>query len=277
MAMSLVQAWVLPHPLLRKHIDRYWISSGPAGMALPSLFPGTGVEVFFHLGRPFVVSPVNGGAQDAPSAHLGYLRSRPLTVRADSDFSFLSVRVRSGGLRHLCPVLPACGIDYPLSVEDVWGRNAADIGYRLMAAPTLNEQAALLDTWLLACLERFARHDPVIDHAVERLYYDHAAIRIEEVSAALGLGRRQLERLFKSAIGCSPKAFQRTARFQHTLRELTLSGGCRYLDVALAHGFYDQAHFIREFESFVGESPSRFFASQRMASHFYNASLRRCT
>jgi AraC-like DNA-binding protein len=271
---SLVHDWTLPHPALRAHVDRYWTSVGAAGTLLPTLLPGTGVELFFHLGQPFVTLGA-AGTRLAPRAHLGYLRSRPMRLRADAGFEVVAVRIRSGALRHLCPALPAGGADDPLAAAELWGHELDIVADRLCEAGTLAARARVLDAWLLGCLEAHAASEGWIDRAVDDLYYRHADARIDALAADCGFSRRHFERRFKLAIGCSPKAFQRVARFQHTMRELTLGGGARYLDAALAHGFYDQAHFIREFESFVGEQPGHFLADQRGRSHFYNASLPR--
>jgi AraC-like DNA-binding protein len=67
--------------------------------------------------------------------------------------------------------------------------------------------------------------------------------------------------VFESVVGLTPKRFARVRRFQRVLRQMRQGADVRWTDVALACGYYDQAHFIREFEAFAGLNPSRYRAA----------------
>ena len=69
---------------------------------------------------------------------------------------------------------------------------------------------------------------------------------------------RQFQNMIKRSTGVSPKYFQRTARFQYTLRKLLSNSPNNFLNIALDHGYYDQAHFIKDFKQFTGETPEKF-------------------
>lgn len=75
----------------------------------------------------------------------------------------------------------------------------------------------------------------------------------------VGLGIRQLRRIYNYYIGTTPKAFSNVVRFQHILNAKpslqSLKTNKIYYDV----GFYDQAHFIKSFKAFYGVSPSQAF------------------
>lgn len=74
-----------------------------------------------------------------------------------------------------------------------------------------------------------------------------------------GLSPRQLRRVFNYYIGTTPKAFSKVVRFQHFLNmkpsSQTLKANKLFFDV----GFYDQAHFIKDFKTFYGVTPSQAF------------------
>lgn len=267
-------AWTLPHPRLRPYVDRYWTGRGAAGTPLPALLPGTGAELMWHLARPFLLALDGATWARAPQAHVGYLRSQPLHLAADADFAFISVRIRTGALRHFCPQPMSDNVDSVLAADALWGASATTLGARLMEAPDLHARARLVDDWMLACLERFGNADRLIEDASAQLYYHPAHLALDALPRRYDLSLRQFERRFKAAIGCSPKTYQRMARFHKTVRDLMLSRTTEYLDLALTHGYYDQAHFIREFSGFVGQTPARFLKTAHSMSHFYNPSLR---
>ncbi len=74
-----------------------------------------------------------------------------------------------------------------------------------------------------------------------------------------GLSPRQLRRVFNFYIGTTAKSFSNVVRFQHILNanfsKQTLKQSKLYFDV----GFFDQAHFIKNFKTFYGVTPSEAF------------------
>ncbi|MBC8082760.1 MAG: AraC family transcriptional regulator [Hymenobacter sp.] len=94
----------------------------------------------------------------------------------------------------------------------------------------------------------------------------------------LGISGRYLERLFGQAVGVSPKYFCRIIRFQQTFRWLERTDSLTA--VAATCGYYDQAHFIRDFRHFTGTTPSAFrrasgpistaFLAETSSSYLYN-------
>ncbi|UYZ64745.1 AraC family transcriptional regulator [Hymenobacter weizhouensis] len=79
---------------------------------------------------------------------------------------------------------------------------------------------------------------------------------LDSLVRKLGVSHRYLEQLFACRVGVSPKYFCRIIRFQQTFRWLAREP--RLTAVALACGYYDQAHFIRDFRHFTGSTPSAF-------------------
>ena len=251
-----------PSAELSPYIERYWSWESEAGDPLPTLLPGTGHDVFFHAETPFRGAPGR--------AHLLCVRTRPWPLEAAGRVAFTAVRFRMGALRHFCRAGAEELIDRSVAVEDLWGLEGRRWAGRILAAPDPQTRLDLLNGQLARWLRACRRGDGWVDAAAGRLYRGHAECRIEAVAAEMSIGRRQMERGFRAALGMSPKGFQRLARFQQTARELLLSKSAAGLDAALAHGYYDQSHFIREFESFAKVAPGAFLTPRNFMSHFYN-------
>src|SRR5262249_18009210 len=78
-------------------------------------------------------------------------------------------------------------------------------------------------------------------------------VRVTELAAAIGLGERQLRRVFLDLAGVTPKVYARGVRLQ---RALALVGPQpSWAAVAVAAGYYDQAHMIDEFHQLAGATP----------------------
>jgi AraC-like DNA-binding protein len=94
------------------------------------------------------------------------------------------------------------------------------------------------------------------------------AININDVLQIANISERSLERYFKNYIGLSPKFYSRVIRFSNIFN-LVQKNSFNWLDVAYIAGFYDQAHFIKNFKEFTGEEPSKYgFEDINMANFF---------
>jgi AraC family L-rhamnose operon regulatory protein RhaS len=78
-----------------------------------------------------------------------------------------------------------------------------------------------------------------------------------ELAASTGLTYRQLSRLFRREIGCTPWAALRAIRMREACR-LLHSSALSVKEIAGQCGFGDVSHFVREFERLYGASPRRF-------------------
>ena len=75
------------------------------------------------------------------------------------------------------------------------------------------------------------------------------------------ISKRFTER-FRSTVGLTPKTYARVRRFQTTLRRIAQPGDIDWADIALACGYYDQAHFNHDFRAFSGINPSTYLAKK---------------
>ncbi len=80
---------------------------------------------------------------------------------------------------------------------------------------------------------------------------------LDELVDLMDVSRRQTDRLAKYYFGASPKALQRKYRALHTLTRMSLGADSTWWEEN-GHGFYDQSHFIKEFKTFVGATPTQF-------------------
>lgn len=133
---------------------------------------------------------------------------------------------------------------------------------RIAEARSDREAADLVASFLLSLAERSRRPvHPAVAAAARRLLAGHGSERVERIADALGISRRQLERLFRLQIGLPPKRFASLARFDWVVRHLEARAS--WTDLALEAGYADQAHLIRSFADFAGTTP------ERHVSHFF--------
>ncbi|GAA2646883.1 AraC family transcriptional regulator [Paractinoplanes durhamensis] len=148
-----------------------------------------------------------------------------------------------------------------LTLDDLPGAHAAELPERLAQAPDRSSRFRLLDELLAARLgSGRAGGDGtatggagVAGAAWRRLQQSGGRLRIGELAAELGVGRRGLERDFRGSFGLSPGAVGRIARFQRALR--LIGDGVGLAEVAAAGGYADQPHLTRETRAMAGVTP----------------------
>ena len=80
-------------------------------------------------------------------------------------------------------------------------------------------------------------------------------LRPSDIAGQLGISKRQLERLFRSKIGVSPKSYYVKMRLQKA-RSLLLQTDPRVAEVACACGFGSLPHFSKSSHREFGVAPS---------------------
>lgn len=262
-----------PHPLLRPYVDRFWSweCGRDESIALPVLLPGTGAEIFFHYSTPFQYVTDTTAPAALPPSHLLCIRRRPLPLVPQRNIGFVAIRLRAGRLGRITAMPARELLDQQWPVEALWGGAGRDLAEQLAAAGDFPRRVALLECFLLQRLEDGCA-DRLTEAAVDRLYRGPHAANIDLLAESLGVGRRQLERRFLAQEGLAPAAFRRLVRFQKGVRRLMLEPQLSVLNVALDHGYYDQAHFCRDFKTLSGQSPAQHLAVARRMTHFYNTS-----
>jgi AraC-like DNA-binding protein len=146
-----------------------------------------------------------------------------------------------------------------VELEDLIGPVAGELAERLAEAP---DWATRIDLFERAIAARVLAAPPVsseLEWAWERLLESDGAAPIGELAAELGWSRRHLAVRFRDELGMPPKALARLLRFERAVKRLR--AGDELADLALDAGYYDQAHFNRDFRAFAGTTPTAFLAA----------------
>ena len=79
-----------------------------------------------------------------------------------------------------------------------------------------------------------------------------------QVEEKCGVGTRSLQRLFERYVGVSPKWVLSRYRMHDVVTDLDAGYGGSLADLAAKYGWFDQAHFTREFTDLVGVPPGAY-------------------
>lgn len=148
-----------------------------------------------------------------------------------------------------------------VELDDVFGRDTRLLVERLATTADWGERFDLLDAALLARLAAGPEAAPEVSHAWRLLAGAGGALPVSSIATEVGWSQGHLVRRFTQQIGLTPKAAARVLRFHRAVGRLAHEGADPGA-VAVACGFYDQAHLNREFRALSGTTPGQVAAAR---------------
>jgi len=147
-------------------------------------------------------------------------------------------------------------------VDDKWR-----LREKLLEAKTESEWLAHLEIFLEMKLKNFEA-DTVSSKIANSIINSPTTQEFKNIVSSIGFTRRRIEQRFLETTGLPMGFFVRKVRFQKAVNLLRVE--CQHPLTAIGYqaGYYDQAHFIREFKEFSGLSPSKFLKETSQMKEF---------
>jgi AraC-like DNA-binding protein len=126
------------------------------------------------------------------------------------------------------------------------------------------DQAAMVECADQFFCVRLPEPDPTIatiNRIIDAIIADRAIKKVDQVARRFGLTKRTLQRIFSQYVGVSPKWVIKRYRLQEAAEQLDESGAVDWPRLALELGYFDQAHFIKDFKMLVGRTPAEYARS----------------
>ncbi len=221
------------------------------------------LESRYSLAEPFFYRGVADGCVDIIT-HSDYpYNARIIGFSSTYNLFPLGTSFKYIGIRFLPAAFPSvfdiCALELSERLQEfdmVLPEVTRQLGHIFSVSSEMNQTKRLLDDYFLLAFKRFSvTHDYRLNKALG-LIYDSRGNLSTQRDLDVGLSSRQLRRLFEFYLGDSPKTFSRVIRFQKMLNARPSYESLKKLKFYYDYGYYDQAHFIKEFKTFYGVSPA---------------------
>lgn len=144
-------------------------------------------------------------------------------------------------------------------LDTFWQARAHDLYCRLLEAKSPAERFHIVEQALLVQLARYQARHRAIGFALSAFHSTPHMQTVKQVVNQIGLSPTRFIQVFSEEIGLTPKLYCRVLRFQEALRLSVQRGATNWADIALSCGYYDQSHFINDFQELAGISPTLYF------------------
>jgi AraC-like DNA-binding protein len=250
-----------PAPPLRPFVERYqgYRQLGyPAGIhkGLPSQY----LTFIISFDQPVALEAgPDGSGGGSWWAFVGGLHHAAATIVHDGNQHGIQISVTPFGARALFGVPAGAMAGEVVHLDELLGTTAHELADRLAATASWDRRFDILDEVLLRATELgdATAPPPEVVEAWRRLVATGGGIEIAGLAAEVGWSRRHFGERFRSEIGLPPKVAARVLRFERARHLLAMPTRPSLSAVAVACGYYDQAHFNREFLEITGWTPTK--------------------
>ena len=246
---NVTYAEFLPDIKLQDYIYCYWQLKTSKPLAAPfnySVVADGCIDIFFDLNNP------------ADSYVMGFCK-KFTEFPLDSEFNYIGVRFLPTMFPQLFKVYAKALRNKSEPLYKIAPTTANFIKDHFNETTNTNEIKSIFDIYFLQLVANTSfNNDNRLYEAIQIVLEKFGVIDIKN-DLKTGISSRQLRRLFEYYIGDTAKSFSKVVRFQNILNAKPSSQSLRQNKLFFDVGYYDQAHFIKEFKNFYGVTPSKAF------------------
>jgi len=244
----------LPTEQLKQYIKYFVVSENDVEREY-KVFPTSGLVIGFQY---------KGHLATIKDKTVNKLRSAGITGLADSYKIFknsagigtILVYFTEIGFTHFASSPANELFNLSLSLDDIFEKNKVnEVEEKLVIANTDKQRIRIVEQFLITQLKDI-KADKLIVEAVKLIYQSNGTIRIKELNERLFISQSPFEKRFRKVVGTTPKKFASIVRFNTVLANLNNTKSLT--EICYENNFFDQAHLIKDFKQFTGDTPEHF-------------------
>ena len=236
------------------------------------VLPDGCMELIFHYGDHYRQYFEDGSNVIQPKCFVFGQISSYIEIEPTGRTGIVAARFLPEGLVPFIEIVIAELENRAVDLYDLFGDEGKMLEVKVCSAADNPSRIKMIEEFLLSKLASPKTIDNITKACVQAIFQSQGQIGVVELADKMNINRRNMERRFISAVGLSPKQLSRVARLQATLKMLDQKQYSSLTSLAYESGYYDQAHFIKDFKEFTGLSPKSFFSDNlQLATIFATA------
>ena len=236
---------VPPAPVLAPWIERYWIINWDLRGQAPHLVQ--------TLPQPYANLVI-----EADKACIYGVASQKYTNLLEGKGRVFGVKFKPGACYPLLQQPLATLTDHSLPIDRLLGDAGTMWAEATLALDDPAAMCALADDFWSPRLPAPDETVTLVGAIVNQIMADRTMCKVDDVAHHFGMSRRTLQRLFHRYVGVSPKWVITRYRLHDAAEQLINGAAVPLATMAQDLGYFDQAHFIKEFKAAVGLSPAEY-------------------
>lgn len=222
--------------------------------------PHGGVVVIISPASPLrVIDPRRGDTKVAPqAAFVAGLHDGPVITEDGGVTRGMQVNFTPIGARLFFGVAMDSLANTQVGLEDALGADGRRLVDLIAEEGDGEAQFEMLDAMIARRIGQAAPISEGTAWAWHQIHTSGGRRSVGWLTEQLGWSRKRIGAEFREHIGMAPKQVARIVRFKRAVEMVKPDGRVRWTEIALKCGYYDQAHFNRDFREFAGATPSEY-------------------
>ena len=169
--------------------------------------------------------------------------------------NMLGVHFKPGGLYPFVDFSMVELNDLTIDLDCIWGNEANSLREAVLHEPSIDNRFSILENYFLQKGKNKMENHALVHYSVNQLTSSPQMWTIKNLSDKAGITQKHLITPFRKYVGLSPKMFSRIYKFQKVIHLIEQQKKIDWSMLAYECGYFDQAHFIKEFQAFSGINP----------------------
>jgi AraC-like DNA-binding protein len=148
-----------------------------------------------------------------------------------------------------------------IALTDVFGEDARKLEDDILATKDVAKKVERIDRFFIALLPENDDNVALLNEIVAALIAEREILKVEQLASRFGMGIRTIQRLFSKYVGVNPKSVIQRYRLHEVAEKMENGEAVDWLKLSMDMGYYDQAHFIKDFKAILGKSPDEYVRS----------------
>jgi AraC-like DNA-binding protein len=188
---------------------------------------------------------------------VGVTKGKFSTVLQDQGWVF-GVKFRPGAFYPFMRSPVSAITDRSIRIEDVFGADGIALEATIRAHDDQAQWVECAEHFLRSRLPQPDETVELINRVIDCIVADRSILKVDALVDQFNLGKRTLQRIFSQYVGVSPKWVIMRYRLQEAAEQLARNESVNWPKMALDLGYFDQAHFIKDFKMVVGRTPAEY-------------------
>lgn len=260
----------IPPPESLLNIIRfYWvIEDSDTEIVRQKIVPDGFPEIIFHYGDPYRINITDTWERQENFLFAGQI-TRHFALENTGRSGMIGIKLQPSAPTRLFDINMSSITNRVINGHSCFSEEITEILLKNMHSDlSYAEKVSLLNSILPDLLSEASEEDQLVKKAVDIILNSNGTTSVQELCEKLSLNERKLERLFEKKVGLSPKFFSRVIRFSHIFK-LVEQKPIAWSELAYLSGFYDQSHFIKNFQEFTGEDPTAYYFEEKNMANFF--------
>lgn len=188
---------------------------------------------------------------------VGIVTEKFTRLLSDTGWVF-GIKFKPGGFYPFAQKPVATFTNKNMPMVELFGEVAGAYEESIRAAKSEEEKIRLAENFLAGCSPAVDENVLLVNQIVEIISAERVITKVDQVVSRFGINKRTLQRLFSQYVGVSPKWVIQRYRLHEATEQIAAGSSVDWPKLAVDLGYFDQAHFIKDFKTIVGQTPAEY-------------------